>query len=153
MLRNVRLLCLSIAVTLGAVAVVAYALGPEEEGFFTIAQQTAYQVDPIKIRVVGREDFKVHRLEVVAKVPAFYAKPARKGDPVPKEAKASIEANGKIFFYGKCTNADGLWHWDDCAHYEDSFSMEIRVVRRFEYDPSGLNRPGYVIRGVKGNTV
>jgi hypothetical protein len=117
------------------------------EDLFTIAQQSAYHVDPIKLRPIGRPDFQVHRIEVTAKVPGYFRKPPRKGDHDP-DGKA-IDANGKMTFYGRCTKDEGLWHWGDCARYDGSFSIDIRVNRRFEQDPSGLNRPGYVIRAVR----
>jgi hypothetical protein len=118
---------------------------------FAIRQQTAYQVDPVKIRVAGREDFKVHRLEVAATVPA-YAKPVERRDPARGEA-GPVRANGTITFFGRCTSDEGLWHWGDCRSYAASFSLDVRVGRRYEYDPSGLHRPGYVIVGVKGGNL
>lgn len=121
----------------------------KEETLLPIRQQTAFQVDPIKIRVVGKEDFKVHRMEVVAKVPGEYALPFRKDDPVPPEPNGRREPNGKVTFFGKCTADEGLWHWGDCARYEDSFSMDVWIGRRYEEDTSGLNRPGYVIHAVQ----
>jgi hypothetical protein len=156
MLRSLRWLSVSAALTVAVLVAMVRAADPPAQAqgeFLTIAQQTAYQVEPIKIRVVGKEDFRVHRLEVVAKVPSFFAQPFRKGDPIPKDTEVPIEANGKITYYGKCTNAEGLWHWDDCAHYEYSFSLDVRVHRRFEYDPSGLHRPGYVIAGLKAGAL
>lgn len=155
MLKHVGGLFLSLAALVVAVALPTRGADPApqaEEELFTIAQQTAYQVDPIKIRVIGREDFKVHRLEVVAKVPVSYAKPFQKGDPVPKEAKERRPANGKLTCYGKCVDAAGLSHWGDCARYESSFSIDIWVAPRYECDPSGLDRPGYVIHAVKDST-
>lgn len=114
-----------------------------------IAQQTAYQVDPIKVRLVGREEFKVHRLDVIATVPASYADAFRKGDPIPPEPKGARQPNGKLVCYGKCTDAAGLWHWGDCARHEPAFSVDVWVGRRYEYDPTGLDRPGYVIHAVR----
>jgi hypothetical protein len=120
-----------------------------EEAFLTIEQQTVYQVDPIQIRVKGREAFKVHRIEVVAKVPHF-ADPFDNGAAAARETKEdlALQPNGKITFFGRCTNNDGRWHWGDCLEYEDSFTMDIRVAGRFETDRSGLGRHGYTIMGV-----
>lgn len=99
----------------------------QHEAVPTFSQQTCYHVDPIKVRIVGHEDFKIHRMELSAKV---VVGPAN---------------NGTLTCYGKCTNGSGLWHWGDCAQYEGQFSIEVYVHARYEHDPSGLQRPGYAI--------
>ncbi len=91
------------------------------------SQQTCYQVEPIKLRIVGHEHFKIHRLELSAKLDVGHVN------------------NGTLTCYGKCINGSGLWHWGDCAQYDGHFSIDVYVHGRYEHDPSGLQRNGYTI--------
>lgn len=113
-----------------------------------IRQQSAYQVDPIKLRVAGHEDFKVHRIELTANVPKSHELSIGNGQAQALTKNGTLGANGELKFFGKCLDDDGLWHWGDCSKYDGSFTMSVQVTRRYEMDPSGLNRPGYVIRAI-----
>jgi hypothetical protein len=69
------------------------------DGMVRIEQQTAYQVDPIEIRLQGKEGFEIHRLELTATVPAYSADAGRARDQ--SVGKQPIRPNGKLTLYGR----------------------------------------------------